>query len=278
MARDIDETYINNYNPEWIQAWDANMDISLCFDFFAVIVYITEYFTKDESGTSNLLKIAAKHCSEMSSTDQKRCIKNVFLKNRQMGISEAFMKLLPENKLKDSSIGTEFLPHGKREDISRFVVRADIQNSEEEPTLAYHKVLFKVPGREGLYYEKPNWIDKYFRRGKNLEDICPSHLVKMFDPDTKGISSSNNDGDDEDDDNVDEDVDDHEIDFSQSVKKYGKEAKFHHMITSSGKPGKKLPKYIELENPCPGEPRFLRRKKAPKSSEIFQSERRKQSS
>ena len=41
------------------------------------------------------------------------------------------------------------------------------------------------------------------------------------------------------------------------------------MITSSGKPGKKLPKYIELENPCPGEPRFLRKRKHPKALRFF---------
>ena len=54
LARDVDEIYINNYNPEWIRAWNANMDLSPCLDFFAVITYITEYFTKDESGTSRL--------------------------------------------------------------------------------------------------------------------------------------------------------------------------------------------------------------------------------
>ena len=60
LQRDIDELYINNYNPEWLRAWNANMDIQVCFDFFAVITYITEYFTKDESGTSGFLKLAAK--------------------------------------------------------------------------------------------------------------------------------------------------------------------------------------------------------------------------
>ena len=59
LARDIDELFINNYNPEWLRAWNANLDIQVCFDFFAVITYITEYITKDESGTSAFLKMAA---------------------------------------------------------------------------------------------------------------------------------------------------------------------------------------------------------------------------
>ena len=76
------------------------------------------------------------------------------------------MKLLPENRFKDSSIGTEFVPHGKREDMSRFVVRAD--KLDKEDTTAFNKILFKIPEREGLYYEKPNLLEKYFRRGKSL--------------------------------------------------------------------------------------------------------------
>ena len=47
LQRDIDEIYINNYNPEWLLAWDGNIDIQPCFDFFGVITYITEYFTID---------------------------------------------------------------------------------------------------------------------------------------------------------------------------------------------------------------------------------------
>ena len=76
------------------------------------------------------------------------------------------MKLLPENRFKDSSIGTEFVPHGKREDMSRFVVRAD--KLDKEDTTAFNKILFKIPEREGLYYEKPNLLEKYFSRGTSL--------------------------------------------------------------------------------------------------------------
>ena len=46
LARDITETMVNNYNGEWIRAWNANLDLQVCLDFFSVITYITEYFTK----------------------------------------------------------------------------------------------------------------------------------------------------------------------------------------------------------------------------------------
>ena len=71
----------------------------------------------------------------------------------------------------------------------------------------------------------------------------------MFDSDTQG--SKKEDGYES-----YEDGDEHKEnnDFAETVKKYVKEARFHQMITSNGKPGKKFPKYIELENPLPREP------------------------
>ena len=56
LKRDLDEIYINSYNPEWILAWNGNIDNQPVFDFFEVITYVTEYFTKDESGTAEVLK------------------------------------------------------------------------------------------------------------------------------------------------------------------------------------------------------------------------------
>ena len=45
--RDIDEIYVNNYNKEWLINWNANMDLQLCLDFYAVITYISDYYSKD---------------------------------------------------------------------------------------------------------------------------------------------------------------------------------------------------------------------------------------
>ena len=50
LERDIDEIYVNSYNPEWARAWNGNTDLQVCFDYFAVITYITEYYCKDDTG------------------------------------------------------------------------------------------------------------------------------------------------------------------------------------------------------------------------------------
>ena len=54
--RDISEIYVNTYNKEWITAWDGNIDIQPCFDYFGVITYISDYFAKDDSGTLKYIK------------------------------------------------------------------------------------------------------------------------------------------------------------------------------------------------------------------------------
>ena len=56
--RDINEIYVNNYNPEWIFNWNANMDLQLCLDYYAVITYISDYYSKDDSGTMGHIKEA----------------------------------------------------------------------------------------------------------------------------------------------------------------------------------------------------------------------------
>ena len=253
LARDVDEIYINNYNPEWIQAWDANLDIQPCLDFFAVITYITEYFTKDESGTSTFLNQAARKCAELGQIEQKRCMKNTFLTHREMGISEAFMKLLPEMRFKESSIGTEFFQTGKRTEMSRFIVRADCH---EEKTHGQTEIFFTIPNRDGSYYEKPNWIDKYFRRGEPLDKICSSHFVKMYAP----LSANNKKERKE---NPKNNQNEEERDGG------GNEAKFHYFIHGTGVPGKVLPQIVELKDPRPKEPKFLTKRKHPKDLRTF---------
>ena len=42
LEKDIDEGYINGFNPEWLEAWGGNMDLQPCLDYFAVITYITD--------------------------------------------------------------------------------------------------------------------------------------------------------------------------------------------------------------------------------------------
>ena len=269
LARDIDELYVNNYIPEFIEAWDGNIDWSPVFDFFAVVTYVTEYFTKDESGTSSFLAEAAKQIKNLPVKDQRRCIKNVFLTHRQMGLSEAFMKIFPDIRFKDSNISSVFVPLGKREDISRYLMRAD-------PDRDYGTIeLFEITDREGLYYEKPNWVEKYLRRDRSeWDELCFPQYAKMFDPIHKKEKEMPNEDEENGSDVELENSDNQDsFDFEKGEKKYGQEAVFHFLITETGEIGKPLPKLMKLNDPYPGEPNFLRKRKHPKSLRFYKVKR-----
>ena len=40
LQRDTDECFINNFNHEWLSCWNANMDLSCVFDFYAILTYV----------------------------------------------------------------------------------------------------------------------------------------------------------------------------------------------------------------------------------------------
>ena len=77
MKRDVSEIWVNNYNPEWLLAWNGNMDIQLCLDYFAIITYITDYYTKDETGTLEHLLKAAKECHGKSQKEKMKSLSQV---------------------------------------------------------------------------------------------------------------------------------------------------------------------------------------------------------
>ena len=70
LQRDIDESYVNSYNAEWIRAWDANIDVQIALDFFSIITYIADYYSKDDSGTSELIKQGMAECTSQVVKDR----------------------------------------------------------------------------------------------------------------------------------------------------------------------------------------------------------------
>ena len=180
---------INNYNPEWIKAWDGNMDLQVCLDPFAVVTYITDYYTKDESGTTKFLEEAAKECRGKERSEQLRYMANTFLTHRQMGESEAHYRMLPHLHLSESNIGCVFLASGEPQDRSRMVYpvkESDKLIEEEEGDEGYEPSmsqsnLIQIAGREGYYREAPSKIDKYENRPEYLEPMCLAQFVKCFD-------------------------------------------------------------------------------------------------
>ena len=92
FERDVSEIFINPFNEHWMRAWNANLDLQPVLDFFAVVTYVTDYYSKDDSGTMEVLKSALK---DKDLTDVKEKMKvhaNVYLTHRQIGEAEAVFR------------------------------------------------------------------------------------------------------------------------------------------------------------------------------------------
>ena len=154
LERDIDEIYVNSYNSEWILAWNGNIDLQICLDFFAVITYITEYFTKDDTGTLEVLVNALKNTDYDSLKDRMKLLKDTFITHRQIGEAEAVYKILPDFHFKESNISTVFLPNQPFEQRNKFLIKVD----DKQQYKKYSTV--KIFDKEGEYIEKYDIVSK----------------------------------------------------------------------------------------------------------------------
>ena len=239
MARDIDEIFVNSYNPEWILAWNGNIDLQICLDFFAIITYITEYFTKDDTGTMSILLEALKKSDCPSLKEKMTLLMNTFITHRQIGEAEAVYKIFPDFHFKDSSISTVFFPNCPQEERSKFLIRAD-----DKPQYA-HMPKVKIANRDGDFIEQYDIVSKYQRR-EGLDEICAAQFTKMYEPTWKGPKKEK----------------------SETLERI-KENKFHFVMTKDNNlQGEFLPNTIKLTSTFPNEPPFMRKRTFPAALRI----------
>jgi len=143
LKRRINEIYINNYNKEWILAWNGNRDEQICLDYFSVITYITDYYSKSESKVSKILIDIAKHCrNDNSMRDQMRLMADAFLTHRQMGESEAYYRMFPSLHLKESNMKCIFVQTGFKSNRHKFLQQTKYLGGDHDG--------FLVEGREAM--------------------------------------------------------------------------------------------------------------------------------
>ena len=257
------DVMVNNYNPEFLYAWNGNSDIQMTPDYYSVISYIANYVSKDDSSTMEHLKEASKQMGKETLRNKLNIIKNVFLKYRQMGEAEAIYRLLSNLHFKDSNLATKFAPTGFRENRSRFLQRID----EENKYMASGREKISVTGKDGLYVEKPNLVDKYERRplvdadGQEhpLRHLCYAQFIKEYDPanvktKTKKQKSENEDDFSSDTENDSDISDDEGNDEKRFIKTFN---------SDEGDAKMYLPKLIKLTSTYPGEPKYMKRRTHP---------------
>ena len=89
------------------------MDIQIVLDYFAVITYVTDYYSKDETGTLEVIKAALNQSEAKDIKDKMRQVSNAFLTHRQMGEAESVYKLLPNMTLIQSNNTCQWVGLGR---------------------------------------------------------------------------------------------------------------------------------------------------------------------
>ena len=178
MKRNFEELYINNYNAQWLEAWDANLDLQFCCDTYAVITYICDYYSKDETGMTYFLKETIKsHDLTRGNAALLNQIKTVYLSHRQVSSCEATYRLLPQLHLKDSNITTIFVSSGFPENRYKLLKFID-----DSPPNVNDEDFVAVSGRQGRYSFTKSIHDRYSQRPDSLDDLCLAEFAINYSP------------------------------------------------------------------------------------------------
>ena len=201
LKRRINERFTNNYNPEMLFAWDANMDLQIAIDPYAIITYVVSYMNKDETQMTKVLTEALKSDAKQNAQEKLKTLKMAYLTHRQVGASEATYRILKGMKLKNSNIGCVFVITGFPQNRSHFwkkVVKVgndefDVNetddNGEDESDEQFIDHLGKQPiklaGKEGYFTQATTVHERYAVRPENLEKICLAQFATSYVPISK---------------------------------------------------------------------------------------------
>ena len=175
LQRNVNEIFVNNYNPHWMEAWQGNMDIQLCLDYFSIITYMTDYVTKPETKTTEVLKHVHKEKMKegCSTKELMNTLIHAYLTHREMGECESYYKLDPTLHFKSSSRKTVFVGTGFPENRSKFLRKVNKDTENERA--------FDVLDHDGKFLEMDSHHDKYSMRPSVIERICMTQFVMWYD-------------------------------------------------------------------------------------------------
>ena len=94
------------------------MDLQVVLDYFAVITYVTDYYSKDDTGTMEIIKATLAETESKDLKERMKIIANTFLTHRQMGEAEAIYRLLPSMLLKKSNVVCQWVSLGTKDERS----------------------------------------------------------------------------------------------------------------------------------------------------------------
>ena len=166
LRRDLKDIFVNNFNAHWMLAWDGNMDIQPCLDYFSVITYMTDYVCKPETKTTEVLKHVKKmkKNENVSNKDLMYALAQAYLTSREMGECEAYYKLDPNLHFKQSNVKTIFIASGFPQNRAKFLRKcaSDLDAARG----------ITVDGHDGKFLESESHHSKYAMRPICVEQVC----------------------------------------------------------------------------------------------------------
>ncbi|CAI5689228.1 unnamed protein product [Oreochromis niloticus] len=111
LKRDPNECWINNYNPDLLEAWNSNLDVSLILNAYSCIEYLCKYITKKESGLSEYLKTVIDNSDKntVNECDEMRAVMQAYSKKREISAQECVTRVCGL-KMKKCSRSVVFVP------------------------------------------------------------------------------------------------------------------------------------------------------------------------
>ena len=91
LKRDANNCWVNNYNPDLLRAWNANMDIQYVLDEFSCAMYMMSYVSKPEHEMTDFLDMVIKEAkkSNLKERDEMKKIMQAYAKHREVSAQEA---------------------------------------------------------------------------------------------------------------------------------------------------------------------------------------------
>ena len=166
LKRNPQDSWVNQYNPSLLRAWNANMDIQYVCNEFACIAYVVSYISKSEKEMGMLL---AQTQAEMKdgNEDAKECLKklgHVYMQNREVCAQESVYRVCSLT-LKECSRKVEFIPVGPNPVRMSLPLKV-IQSKEDDEEIAW----------------MPSKLDKYKARpdGPEFENMCLAYFCSYY--------------------------------------------------------------------------------------------------
>ncbi len=150
------DSYINNYNPDVLKAWEANTDLQYCLDPYSVIVYLLSYMLKDENAMGDLLRRVSKEIKDENIRKQMNVISAKFFGTREVCAQASAMNALSLKMFwksrADIFVTTE--PKESRVRMTKPTAELDLMEDDDDDIFV-----------KGLH-------EKYSARPESMEDVC----------------------------------------------------------------------------------------------------------